>query len=346
MQALTIEKPNKKHNIFYIPKNKPIHNYSCVTTQCFLNTTKISNKTYYSKIIEINNHEKAFNRLCKKLGDVISKYPWDVAPTLIAGGSALYAFDPSIEDFGVVDFFVYGLNSQDHLIEWIDKLLKHFQKFGYNIGFNSSKNVIVSKNAITLQNDDPSFKTIQLVYINSTSESVNNILNKFDIECCKIGIDLNKLYYNKETLQCVKSKQLIFRTEHILYKDFITYVRRINKYINRGFSVLVKSNEHMYYKNIIKFIVEENEELAQKCGIPFKNDNIPQFSYNFLKNKKTDTDYNTVYNYLYKSIHKSLPNYIDSMSNNYLHDDIKNIIYNFKGVEEIDTMIKSLISCC
>lgn len=220
----------------------------------------------------IKNHTEAYQFLCDEFGSMISEFPWNVAPTVIAGGSALYTIDFNCETFGDIDFFVYNINNNNQLIRWLIASFKHFEKFGYVTSFDHENSPFITSNAVTLKH--PSKPTIQLIYRMRNYSSVEELFTSFDISCARVGICDKNLYFGYDAKKSISHHRIIFDSSFIdsSYNGIMTGMKRLQKYINRGYSLWVPTNfaskvSYLYCANIIRMISESNDFIVDKYNL-------------------------------------------------------------------------------
>lgn len=168
-------------------------------------------------ILQIQNH---FNNII--LNDLKP-----ICNCWIAGGSVLnYAIGKNL----VSDYDLFFPNAMEHF-----KCLKHFMSKGGEIVYESEKGV-------KIKYKDNIYDLVK-VYFNSVDE----LLDDFDITACKIAVSYEGVHLKDE----VKS-DIIHRELHIVnYKNPYVLFKRIIKYMSKGFSI---SN-----KEIANFIINVKE---------------------------------------------------------------------------------------
>lgn len=145
----------------------------------------------------------------------------------IAGGSVLnYAIGKSITN----DYDLFFPNSIA-----FGKAYEYFMSKGAEIVYESDK-------GLKLKYKDKVFDLIKIHF-----NSIEELLNDFDLTICKIGVSYDGVYLNDMYKKDIENKRICI----VNYKNPYQLFKRIIKYMSRGFSI---SN-----KEIINYIVNVKE---------------------------------------------------------------------------------------
>ncbi len=243
---------------------------------------------------------KLYNKFKSRTkNDLIDNFPWDIAPTMLSGSSVLYNLGV-IDDFNDYDFYIYN-STEDQVILWIKKVLKYLSSKGYYCYIDEDKKYdvklpIITSNAITLFSTDYDKKPVQLIYKFYNAKNVPSIINTFDLECNRVAFDKENEYYGKNALNSILSREIIFdlsNPKYELYTSFILYLMRLNKYVNRNFTISISSNTNykgLKYTDIADILRKGNSKITED---PNKRVNLESYLEHLTKEGDID-NYNFI----------------------------------------------------
>jgi hypothetical protein len=182
----------------------------------------------------------------------------DMSNLVIAGGAvthALYTHQLKREvgnywdddkAVGDIDFFVYGLSSLQEISNRIKQLCRDIC-FNISNMFGSETEISITKklNSINIEtthrpdtNIGPYNVPIQIICHNY--KSIADILNTFDVQCCKCAFTGTEILMTPDALISHATKTIVID----LPKTKFTYEHRIVKYMKRGYGLVVKDLDY------------------------------------------------------------------------------------------------------
>jgi len=209
-----------------------------------------------SKYKYINNEadfiQENYNNILEFNFPYIWKILLNVEGVVLCGSGALW---PCIKTYTPNDFdlFLYGESDivQDQIK--IKKIIDIIKEYKNNIVIYMVKGVITIISYVTIQ-----------IILRNRYYSISDILNSFDISCCKVAWDGKYTYFTESAVFSITKKMNIVIPE----QRSKTYEIRLKKYFDRGFALL--------FPNLDISTALENELHLPNLSIKFyyKKDNI------------------------------------------------------------------------
>jgi hypothetical protein len=183
----------------------------------------------------------------------------DMSNLVIAGGAVAHALysnlvhDKSNEDersihmLGDIDFFVYGLSSLQEVSDRIKQLCREIcANLSKHLDVDTEISISKKLNTITIDVPDHLgcnwkyectglYVPIQIIYHNY--KSIADILNSFDVQCCKCAFTGTEVLMTEDALVSHATKTIVLDIPKIKH----TYEHRVIKYMNRGYDFAVKN---------------------------------------------------------------------------------------------------------
>jgi hypothetical protein len=147
---------------------------------------------------------------------------------------------------GDIDFFVYGLSSLQEVSNRVKQLYREICLNILNIlGSGTEISITKKLNSINIKtlhqpyiDQGPYNVPIQIICHNYGS--IEDILNTFDIQCCKCAFTGTGVLMTQDALTSHATKTIVLD----LPKTKFTYEHRIAKYMNRGYGLVVKDLDY------------------------------------------------------------------------------------------------------
>jgi hypothetical protein len=147
---------------------------------------------------------------------------------------------------GDIDFFIYGLSSLQEVSNRVKQLCREICLNISNVlGIETEISITKKLNSINIKtlhqpyvDLGPYNVSIQIICHNY--ESIEDILNTFDIQCCKCAFTGTEVLMTPDALTSHATKTIILD----LPKTKFTYEHRIAKYMNRGYGLVVKDLDY------------------------------------------------------------------------------------------------------
>ena len=118
-----------------------------------------------------------------------------------------------------------------------------------------------------------SFGYIEIDLVKRPINDIFLLLREFDIDICRVGFDVyrhNFVFHKEVTFQNIFS--LTFTLPNLYKMDFkkrgIIQLRRILKYINKGFEIRQKTLLYFYSRTLLAYVVDPKDQLnySEKIG--------------------------------------------------------------------------------
>ncbi|MCK9491391.1 MAG: asparagine synthase C-terminal domain-containing protein [Sulfurimonas sp.] len=170
---------------------------------------------------------------------------------------------------------------KDKCFSEIEDILQSTYEYWYKYNeFNNKSNINISQYKEDIESFYKSLSVIDSNYITYISDSWNiaNRQSKFIVNSCQVyryfNYDFRLPLFDQEMVEFWLSIKPYYRTNHILYNDFL-----LNHLFNKYNIAFVKENDHSYLKKKLKKVI--GESLYKKIKKYLKNDNN-NFNY-FIK---------------------------------------------------------------
>lgn len=257
--------------------------------------TLVSKKNYLDQFTEtkyiksINKFKKNFHKENPLLLDL------DFANLCIAGG----AISSTILDneYNDVDFFVYGVDSDETALSIVTKLVNKIKnnakkiKIGWYNNLQKEEqekkykdcpelhqpyletecSLVYSPNCISIYIDKYKFQIILRIY-----NSISEVLHGFDLGASAVGFDGSNVYFTSLSKFCYENMANIYDGS----RRSTTYEKRLVKYFNKGFSIILPDLSISKLK-----VANHKYNICEACEMPYLT-----FTYSKVMNKIITVD--------------------------------------------------------
>lgn len=305
----------REKDIFYL-KDLKYHQYAntCPTITKDLDIfKKTKQRTKFT--------DKEFSSRFFKKYPVFSAVTWE--GILIAGGSIgsiLNDYEP--DD---IDIFVYAESkSEKEGMEKANSILRNFlqsiedYEHKFSSKYTSNIDYIRSKNVLTISGLRSIRINIQIIF--RLYSSISEILHGFDMGSSAVGFDGQKVYFTSLSKFSYENNCNIIDTT----RRSSTYEKRLNKYLNRGFDILMPDfdmskattnmisryglNEVLEFPNFVVIYDEVQQNIIQSKG------------FFFPKKDRVESDYGSVsridmgeYALFYRNLYNIIRGNVDNL---------------------------------
>lgn len=157
----------------------------------------------------------------------------------------------------IADYDIFILDKFDELdsdVETLDKIVKVFKAYGFNVTFRCPLNELVN-----MKNGD---LKVQIIYKYKFKQTTKEILNRFDINLGRIGLHQGSIYVAPEAIKdSIKNRITI---------NMPTYpsstLQRIIKYSQKGFYIDHEARASFLFK-IIELYNKDPKALLEQLGL-------------------------------------------------------------------------------
>jgi hypothetical protein len=195
---------------------------------------------------------------------ILKKLDWkNIA---LAGGAVTSALTRFRDRTSDLDFFVYGLATEDEAEERADDLIS--QIIGLSKGNLEDSSVVRTQHCVTINiSEDEKYQIILRLY-----KTVSEIIHGFDLGSCACAFDGKSIVLTSLGKFCIKNRVNIVDTT----RRSLSYEYRLSKYFQRGFAIvlpyldidklepLIEEQKQKHMKNLEKLISKKTNFCEEK----------------------------------------------------------------------------------